>query len=117
MAKFEPLKVSEEQLAALESEYGDIMYFKGPELAPWICVVRPPSAEEALAYKSMVNDSAKKISANVKFITAISVFPKKDSDDWKRQYSRWPFFPDGLATNKRFEEFCGLEGILDAREK
>ncbi len=118
MAKYEPLTISEEQLEALDIEYDDVMCFRGdPELAPWLCVVRRPTTEEAHAYKAMANDPAKKISASAKLITALSVFPKKDTEEWKRQYSRWPFFPDGLLTNKRFEAFCGLEGILDAREK
>jgi hypothetical protein len=93
------------------------MVFKGPDLAPWLCVVRRPTAEEVMAYKALANDAAKKNSANAKLVTALAVFPKKDSVEWQRQYSRWPMFPDGLVNNKRFEEFCGLEGIIDAREK
>lgn len=117
MAKYEPLTITDEQLAALDSEYDDVMQFKGPDLAPWLCVVRRPTAEEAQAYKALAHDPAKKTSANVKLVSAIAVYPKKDSDEWKRQYSRWPLFPDGLVVNKRFEEFCGVEGIVDAREK
>lgn len=118
MPKFEPITITEDEIAKLDEVHDDVMVFRGdPELAPWLCVVRRPTAEEALAYKAMANDPAKKVSAGTKLITAISVFPKKDTDDWKRQYSRWPFFPDGLLTNKRFEAFCGLEGIIDAREK
>ncbi len=118
MSKFQPLTISEDDLAKLDEQYDDVMAFRGDaDLAPWLCVVRRPTAEEALAYKTMANDPAKKISAGTKLITALSVFPKKDSDEWKAQYSRWPFFPDGLLVNKRFEAFCGLEGIVDAREK
>lgn len=118
MSKYQPLTISEETLNALDEEYDDVMIFKGdPELAPWLCVVRRPNAEEAMAYKSMAADPAKKTSANVKLITALSVYPKKDTPEWLRQYSRWPLFPDGLVANKRFETFCGLEGIVDAREK
>ncbi len=118
MARYVPLTISKEALAALDEEYDDVLQFTGdPELAPWLCVVRRPTAEEAQAYKAMANDPAKKPNAGAKLITAIAVYPKKDTDEWKRQYSRWPFFPDGLMTNKRFETFCGLEGILDAREK
>lgn len=119
MAKYEPLTISDDALAALDAEYDDVMVFRGPELAPWLCVVRRPTAEEATAYKALANDPSpmKKITANVKFITAISVFPKKESEEWKKQYSRWPLFPDGMARNSRFEEFCGTEGIIDAREK
>lgn len=117
MAKYEPLTISDEALNALDVEYDDVMVFKGPELAPWLCVVRRPTAEEAMAYKTMAHDAAKKTAANVKLVTAIAVFPKKDSSEWQKQYSRWPLFPDGLVLNKRFEEFCGIEGIVDAREK
>ncbi len=118
MAKYEPLSISDDALAALDTEHDDVMAFRGDaELAPWLCVVRRPNAEEAIAYKTMAHDPAKKTSANVKLITAISVYPKKDSEEWKKQYSRWPLFPDGLAANKRFETFCGLEGVVDAREK
>ncbi len=120
MAKYVPLAISDEDLARLDEEHDDVMVFKGTELAPWLCVVRRPTAEECHAYKALANDSnpMKKITANVKLITAISVFPKKDTEDWKRQYSRWPMFPDGLAINsKSFQEFCGIEGIVDAREK
>ena len=115
---YTPLTITDEELEKLDTEHDDVMKFQGdPELAPWLCVVRRPTAEEALAYKTMGADPAKKISANAKLITAISVFPKKDTEEWKRQYSRWPFFPDGLADNKRFSAFCGLSGIIDAREK
>lgn len=118
MAKYEPLTISDDALAALDAEHDDVMKFTGdPELAPWLCVVRRPTAEEAIAYKTMANDPAKKVAANVKLITAISVYPKKDTPEWQRQYSRWPLFPDGLVLNKRFEAFCGIEGIVDAREK
>lgn len=118
MAKYEPLTISDEDLAKLDDEHDDVLKFQGDrELAPWLCVVRRPTAEEAQAYKAMQADPAKKPNAGTKLITAISVFPKKDSEEWKRQYSRWPFFPDGLIVNKRFEAFCGLEGIIDAREK
>lgn len=117
MSKYVPLTITDEQLEALDSEHDDVMVLKGPELAPWLCVVRRPTAEEALAYKTMAADALKKTSANVKLITALSVYPKKDTEEWKRQYSRWPLFPDGLVANKRFEEFCGIEGVIDAREK
>ncbi len=117
MTKYVPLTISDEDLAKLDEEHDEVLHFKGPVEAPWLCVVRRPTADEALAYKSMANDSAKKLSANVKLVTAISVFPKKDSDEWKRQYSRWPLFADGLVINKTFERFCGIEGIVDAREK
>lgn len=118
MAKYEPLTISDEQLAALDAEHDDVMVFKGDaELAPWLCVVRRPTAEEALAYKTMASDPMKKTSANVKLVTALSVYPKKDTAEWQRQYSRWPFFPDGLVNNDRFEAFCGMKGVIDAREK
>lgn len=119
MAKYEPLTIDDAALEALDAEHDDVMVFKGPELAPWLCVIRRPTAENAAAYKALANDAnaMKKITANVKLIEAIAVFPKKDSEEWKRQYSRWPFFADGLVKNSRFEEFCGLEGITDAREK
>jgi hypothetical protein len=118
MSKYVPLSISDEDLAKLDDEFDDVMVFSGdPELAPWLCVVRRPNAEEALAYKAMASDAAKKTSANTKLVTALSVFPKKDTEEWKKQYSRWPLFPDGLVKNKRFEAFCGLEGIIDAREK
>ncbi len=119
MAKYEPLQISAEALDALDAEYDDVMQFKGPELAPWLCVIRRPTAEEATAYKSLANDPnpLKKITANVKLVTALCVYPKKDTQEWQKQYSRWPLFPDGLVANKRFEEFCGIEGIVDAREK
>lgn len=118
MSKFEPLTIADDELARLDAEHDDVMAFRGDkDLAPWFCVVRRPNADEAMAYKTMAADPAKKTSANVKLITAISVFPKKDTDEWRKQYSRWPLFPDGLVANKRFEAFCGLEGVIDAREK
>ncbi len=118
MSKYVPITIDDAALALLDEEYDDVMSFKGdPELAPWLAVVRRPNAQEAQAYKAMANDPAKKMNAGVKLIAAICVFPKKDTPEWERQYSRWPFFPDGLVVNKRFEAFCGLEGIIDAREK
>ncbi len=119
MPKYVPLIISEEDLAKLDDEHDDVMQFKGPELAPWLCVIRRPTAEEAMAYKTLANDPnpLKKITANVKLVSALSVYPKKDSEEWKAQYSRWPMFSDGLVKNSRFEEFCGVEGIVDAREK
>ncbi len=118
MSKFVPLEISDEALEALDAEHDDVMMFRGHrELAPWLCVVRRPNADEALAYKTMASDPAKKTSANAKLITSLSVYPKKDTEEWKRQYSRWPLFPDGLVANARFEAFCGLSDIIDAREK
>ena len=118
MSKYVPLTISDEELERLDTEHDDVMKFQGdPELAPWLCVVRRPTAEEATAYLSMAVDPQKKVHAITKLVTALAVFPKKDSDEWKRQYSRWPLFPQGLSQNKRFEAFCGLEGIRDAREK
>lgn len=118
MAKYEPLKITDDELARLDTDNDDVMMFTGDaELAPWLCVVRRPTAEEALAYKTMAADPLKKTTANVKLVTALSVFPKKETDEWKKQYSRWPLFPDGLVSNKRFEMFCGIEGVIDAREK
>jgi hypothetical protein len=118
MSKYEPLTISDDVLTALDTEHDDVMKFQGDqELAPWLCVVRRPTAEEASAYLAMANDPQKKTHAVTKLVTAISVFPKKDTDEWRKQYSRWPLFPMGLAANKRFEAFCGLEGIIDAREK
>ncbi len=117
MSKYVPLTISDADVERLDEEHDDVLVMKGPEIAPWLCIVRRPSADEAAAYKAMVSDPAKRPGANAKLVSALSVFPKKDTDEWKRQYSRWPMFCDGLVTNKRFEQFCGLEGIIDAREK
>ncbi len=118
MSKYEPLQISLEDIEKLDVEYDDVMVFRGDqELAPWLCVVRRPNAQEALAYKAMASDAAKKTGANAKLVESLSVYPKKDTAEWKAQYSRWPLFCDGLVANKRFEAFCGLEGINDAREK
>ena len=117
MGKYVPLTITPEALAALDDEHDDVMQFKGPELAPWLVVIRRPTADEATAYKSMAHDPAKKIHANVKLISAIAVFPKKDTKDWNEQYSRWPLFPDGLLQNRAFQEVCGIEGMVEARGK
>ena len=82
MSKYVPLEISDKDLAALDDEFDDVMIFRGdPDLAPWLCVVRRPNAEEALAYKSMASDAAKKTSANAKLVTALSLYPKKDTDE------------------------------------
>jgi len=117
MSKFQPITVTEDELSALDNEHDDVMQFKGPALAPWLCVVRRPNAEEAIKYKIMANDQnpMKAIDANLKLIERLCVYPK--GDDWKRQIARWPLFPDGMAKNVRFQQFCGIEGIVDEREK
>ncbi len=115
MAKYEPLTISDEELARLDAEHDDVFAFRGRPKAPWLAVVRRPTFQESQAYKAMAGDPAKKPLANVKLITAICVFPKGGSEEWKRQFDRWPFFPDGLSDSDSFREFVGLSMAEDEK--
>ncbi len=108
MSKFIPITITDEELARLDSEHDDVCVFRGKPMAPWLAVIRRPTFQESQAYKAMASDAAKKPLANVKLITAICVYPKGGSEDWKRQFDRWPFFPDGLSDSDTFKEFVGL---------
>ena len=108
MSKYVPLEISKEDLARLEEEHEDISVYRGTERAPWLVVVRRPTFQESQAYKTMGADPIKKPLANVKLITAISVFPKNGTEDWKKQFDRWPFFPDGIADSDDFKDFIGI---------
>lgn len=108
MAKYEPITITDEQLAALDTEHDDVHVFRGKPKAPWLCVIRRPTFQETQAYKALAGDPAKKPLANVKLITAISVYPKGGSPEWQRQLDRWSFFPDGLADSEDFKEFVGI---------
>lgn len=117
MSKFVPLVVTPEQKLALESAHGDVMVIQGPERSPWLCVLRRPSTEEAAAYVAMANDPQKKTHASVKLITALSVFPAKDSEEWRTQYSTFPLFPFDVFSAGFVQEFLGLSGAREAIEK
>jgi hypothetical protein len=111
---FEPVTVTPEQLAALDAEHDEVAVFRSKsEKSPWLVVCRRPDPDEAIAYKSMASDPAKKTLANVKLITRIAVHPK--GEDFHRQFKRWPFFPDGLVDSAPFKEFVGL--AVDDAEK
>lgn len=113
MAKYEPITITDEELARLDAEHDDVFAFRGKSKAPWLAVVRRPTFQESQAYKAMAADPAKKPLANVKLITAICVYPK--GEDWKRQFDRWPFFPDGLADSEAFKDFIGVSMAEDEK--
>jgi len=106
MSKYVPLEISDEDLAKLDAQHDDVFAFRGKPKSPWLAVIRRPTFQETQAYKAMVSDPAKKPLANVKLITALCVYPT--GDDWKRQFDRWSFFPDGLTDSDDFKEFVGL---------
>jgi len=108
MSKYEPLEITDEKLAELDSLHDDVHVFRGRPKSPWLCVVRRPTFAETQAYKAMANDPAKKPLANVKLVTAISVFPVNGTPEWKTQFDRWSFFPDGLSDTEDFKDFVGL---------
>lgn len=117
MAKYEPLTITPEQVSALETEHGDVMVCQGPERAPWLCVVRRPTTEEAAAFVDTANNAQKKNYAITKLVTAISVYPKKDSEEWRKQYSAFSLFPFGVFAWEPFQEFTALSGAHEAMEK
>lgn len=110
---YEPITITPEQLAALDSEHDDVQVFKGSAKAPWIAVLRRPTFDESIAYKAMAAKPEQKPLSAVKLIERICVYPK--GPDWKRQFDRWPFFPDAVSINPAFEDFIGAS--LTAAEK
>ena len=102
--KFVPFTITDEALAALEDEHEDILVLKGPEKAPWIAVLRRPTRQEAIGYKTHAKRDS--TTANEQLITRICVFPK--GDDFQRQLARWPLFVDGLAGSESFKDFIGI---------
>ncbi len=117
MAKYEPLTITEEDLAKLEDQYERVFALKGPPMCPWLAVFRGPNTEEARAFVAMANDKAKQEYANVKLLTNLSVFPKKDTPEWIRQYSTFPLFLYDAWSHKGLQEFLGLAGAKEAYEK
>ncbi len=117
MSKFVPITITEEQKTALESTHGDVMVVQGPERSPWLCVLRRPSTDEAAAYVAMANDTQKKTHAPVKLVTALCVYPPKDSEEWRKQYSTFPLFPFDVFSAGFVQEFLGLSGAREAIEK
>jgi len=104
--KFVPLTITDAQIADLDEEHEDILVLRGPEKAPWVCVVRRPTRKETVAFKNHAKrDSA---TANEQLIRAICVFPSGKSEDFERQLNRWPFFVDGLTDTKSFKDFVGI---------
>lgn len=103
-----PLTIDSAELARLDAEHDDVFVFRGRSKSPWLAVLRRPSFAETQAYKAMASKPEQKALANVKLITAICVFPKGGCEEWKKQFDRWPFFPDGIADAEDFKEFVGL---------
>ncbi len=117
MAKYEPITIAADEVTKLEDLHERIMVLQGPERCPWLCVFRGPTTDEARAFVAMANDKAKSEYANVKLLTALSVYPKKDTPEWNRQYSTFPLFLFDAWSHKGLQEFLGLAGAKEAYEK
>lgn len=102
--KFVPLTISDERLAELEAEHEDVLVMKGPEMAPWLAVVRRPTRQETIGFKTHAKRDS--TTANEQLVRAICVFPK--GEDLARQIARWPLFVDGLCDSKTFRDFVGI---------
>jgi hypothetical protein len=103
--KYEPITIDEATIAALEEKHDDVLILKGdPEMSPWLVVVRRPTRQETLGYKSHAKKD--QTTANEQLIKRIAVFPV--GDDMDRQLARWPFLPDGIADDDKFKRFMGL---------
>ena len=104
-SKFVPFVITDEQIQALEDEHEDVLVLRGPEKAPWIAVLRRPTRQETIGYKTHAKRDS--TTANEQLIRATCLFPKK-GEDFDRQLARWPFFVDGLADSKSFKDFVGI---------
>ena len=109
--KFFPFSVTEEQLAKFEEEHEDVLVMRGPEKAPWLVVLRRPTRQEAIGYKTHAKRDS--TTANEQLITRTCVFPK--GDDFARQIARWPFFVDGIADSQAFKDFVGITVEADLK--
>lgn len=110
-SKFVPIEVTPEQIAALEDQHEDVLVLRGSEMAPWVAVLRRPTRQEAIGYKT--HGKRDSTTANEQLITRICVFPAKE--DFQRQLARWPFFVDGIADSPVFKEFVGISVDADLK--
>ncbi len=110
-----PVSITEEQLAALDDQHDGVLMMRGKPMAPWLVVIRRPNEDEAIAYKAMANDTAKKTFANVKLLKACAVYPDPKGEDWKKQFARWPLALDGIAASDAFTAYTGVS--CDQAEK
>lgn len=115
MSKYQPLTISDEELAKLDEQYDDVFVFKGRPLSPWIAVLRRPTYDDTQAYKALAQEPMKRSIANTKLITALCVFPKGNSPEWKAQLERWPFFVDGICETDDFKDFVGMSVANSAK--
>jgi hypothetical protein len=101
---FTPVTFTEEQRKALEEKHEDILVLKGNERAPWLAVMKRPSRQEAVGYKTHAKrDQA---TANEQLLRAIIVHPT--GEDLEKQLARWPLFVDGIVDTQAFRDFVGI---------
>ena len=108
MSKYVPLELTDEHTEKLDSEHDDVFVCRGKAKSPWVAAFRRPTFDEVRFYKAMLAKPEQRGDANVKLLKALCVFPEGKSPEWKAQFERWPFFPDGVADSEGFKDFIGL---------
>lgn len=105
MARFIPVAPPDSAtLDALDDEHDGIHVALGPEAAPFVYVIRRPTARELRAYSLEVK-RADALDANRKLLSAVTVYPSPA--DVARQVERWPGSPGAVLTSSGFSEFTG----------
>jgi hypothetical protein len=113
MGKFEPTAPpDDERLAALDSEHDGVAVLMGPEKAPFLYVIRRPTAHELSSYSAEVK-RGKTLEANRLLLRAITVYPERAQVE--QQIARWPASAGAALTSTTFEEFSG--GVIDEHRK
>jgi hypothetical protein len=81
-----------------------VLILKGSEQAPWTCILRQPTRQEAIGYKAAAKRAA--VDANEKFVQRLCVYPP--ADELERHVAKWPLMAEGICDSKAFQEFIGF---------
>ncbi len=99
------VKPNDTEMADLEAKHEDVLVLKGhPEMAPWLIVVRRPTRQESIGYKSHAKKDS--TTAGEALVRRITVFPAQAELD--RILDRWPLAPDFILDDQTFKDFVGL---------
>ena len=113
MGKFEPTQPPDEDtLSSLDSEHDGVAALLGPEKAPFVYVIRRPTAHELSSYSAEVK-RGKTLEANRLLLRAITVYPDRAAVE--QQIARWPASAGAALTSDTFTEFSG--GVIDEHRK
>lgn len=111
---FVPIDITPEQLADLDAQHDGVFCARGTERAPFLFVLRLPTARELRAYAAMVRaKGADVLDANHKLLSSLCVYPAPS--DVSRQLDRWPACAGTILNSEGWSAFSG--GALDEHQK